>query len=187
MLPTDEELKRMAALCELRKNKVLNLKNLLIIFFLLIFFWFIGIRFTSPRLNYLAFGAILLIPIICFISTRLNRNEKNKIVRIVAALSILTIPSFLIWLFLVSIWVPDIMWRDIDYSFELIRTEKVGANYIRVYRTNGGATTDFGVVVRKETKLLPGLYFIKPIGSKYHAGNADIINENGVIRIQYDR
>ena len=37
-----------------------------------------------------------------------------------------------------------------------------------LYRTNGGATTDFGVVIRQERTLLPGVKVVRNLADFYH-------------------
>lgn len=59
-----------------------------------------------------------------------------------------------------------------DYSFE--KRESVGTSHGRVvaYRTNGGATTSFGIVIRQECNLLPGLLVVRRLGGEYPASEA---------------
>ena len=38
---------------------------------------------------------------------------------------------------------------------------------VRLYRTNGGATTDFGVVIRQERRLIPGVVLVRRLGDFY--------------------
>ena len=48
-----------------------------------------------------------------------------------------------------------------DSGFECINELPYEGSLIKVYRTNGGATTSFGIIVRKETRILPGILFVK--------------------------
>ena len=95
---------------------------------------------------------------------------------------------FAAWFFLVTLWLPDVMQFDQDRSFELIRAVPApNGELIKVYRTNGGAMTSYGVVIRKEIKILPGIYLTTVIGSKYHQSDAEVsINPNGSVKINYD-
>jgi len=63
----------------------------------------------------------------------------------------------LVNIFLLSLWIPDVLLHDHDASFELLRTERVGTETFSVFRTNGGAMTSFGIVVRRDRPLLPGV------------------------------
>ncbi len=61
-----------------------------------------------------------------------------------------------------------------DYSFRRIHTTQLGESQVNVYRTNGGATTSFGIVVREERHLLPGLLITKIIHTAYAAYDAEV-------------
>lgn len=52
----------------------------------------------------------------------------------------------------------------LDGSFE--RVDQVGEQ-VAVYRTNGGATTAYGIVVRQEREVLPGVLLVKNLFSQY--------------------
>ena len=51
-------------------------------------------------------------------------------------------------------------------AFEPIHLIRTSRGDVRAYRTNGGATTSFGIVVRQERVLFPGLKVVRDI---YHA------------------
>jgi hypothetical protein len=53
---------------------------------------------------------------------------------------------------------------------------------VRFYRTNGGVTTDFGVVIRQERALLPGLVLVRNLDLFYpcEARNA-VSTDNGIV------
>ncbi len=55
-----------------------------------------------------------------------------------------------------------------DLSFEHFGETPWRGSYVRFYRTNGGATTDYGVVIRHETTLLPGILIVRNVDSWYH-------------------
>lgn len=57
---------------------------------------------------------------------------------------------------------------DQDPSFERIKEITVQGYAIRAYRTNGGATTDYGIVVRRESKDFGSFYLYKSLYSAYH-------------------
>jgi hypothetical protein len=48
-----------------------------------------------------------------------------------------------------------------DLSFDRFAEMDWKGSEVRLYRTNGGATTDFGVVIRQERTLLPGLLLVR--------------------------
>jgi hypothetical protein len=127
-----------------------------------------GLRFESPRLNYLFFGIALLCP--WFIDFQVILNKHDVIANTFGwTLRTLSIPLFAIWLFIVVIGLPDVITRDVDYSFEPVQSIEIEGKHYQVYRTNGGATTSFGIVVREQTKLLPGLFYEKEVYAEYPA------------------
>ena len=67
-----------------------------------------------------------------------------------------------IYIFFALIFLPDV---NSDKSHEKIHQYN---NDIVVYRSDGGATTDFGIDIVKEKKLIPGVVIIKGLYSTYH-------------------
>ena len=67
----------------------------------------------------------------------------------------------------------------LDYSFENINEIDYKKSKIVVYRTNGGATVDFGIVVRREREFFPGILYCDELFDKYHMDTVGItlINE----------
>lgn len=45
---------------------------------------------------------------------------------------------------------------------------KTTNEHLAVYRTDSGATTDYGIVVRQEWQLLSGLRLVKQVFAQYH-------------------
>lgn len=127
----------------------------------------------GPRLNYIAVGiSFLMIAIASFLP--LIRNFKIK--KIVSWNSLLhsfivfgSFGCFIIWLFVVSFLSPEVLTSNKDFSFEHLRTELVHEKNFAIYRTNGGATTGFGIVVRQEKRIIPGLKWVDVVFS--HAGS----------------
>jgi len=73
-----------------------------------------------------------------------------------------------------------------DPSFE--RRQSVPTDYgvVAVYRTNGGAMTSFGIVVRQECRVLPGLWLVRPIANEYPADEAIVDwQKPGSVRISF--
>ncbi|MFT3911427.1 MAG: hypothetical protein QM737_18535 [Ferruginibacter sp.] len=54
-----------------------------------------------------------------------------------------------------------------DPSFECINTINYENRRFKTYRTNGGAMTDFGIIVREEKTLFPGIIKSKKLFSQY--------------------
>ena len=51
-----------------------------------------------------------------------------------------------------------------DNSFEEVARV---SEYLAVYRTNGGATTAYGIVVRQEQPVFPGILLVRNVFSRY--------------------
>lgn len=70
---------------------------------------------------------------------------------------------------------PDIrtILRDrVDPSDEFICSVPLGSSRIAAYRTNGGATTNFGVDIMRQRFILPGIKH--SVGERYEYGAADV-------------
>jgi hypothetical protein len=70
-----------------------------------------------------------------------------------------------------------------DLSFEQFSELPWKGTAIRLYRTNGGATTDYGVVVRQERRLLPGIMLVRTVDSFYHCESIDVETTPSGIRL----
>jgi hypothetical protein len=66
----------------------------------------------------------------------------------------------------------DSIVRGVDTGFEKIAEMSASGVVYRVYRTNGGAMTDFGLVLRRERQVLPGVVLVSVLASQYHASDA---------------
>lgn len=61
-----------------------------------------------------------------------------------------------------------------DTSFEQTQEIKGEHGTFRLYRTNGGAMTSFGLVLRRERQLLPGIKIVTIVRSFYPAAEASL-------------
>lgn len=124
------------------------------------------IRLSTAISNDIAFFSLtLLIPLTQFIASLFLKRSLTKIVGFFYFLIQLSL--FLCILFfgvLISGLAED----------ELLTQINLSDSSIRAYRTNGGATTDFGVMIRQEMKLIPGVLLVKVLHSGYHEYNATI-------------
>jgi amino acid transporter len=77
-------------------------------------------------------------------------------------LLLLSLPLFAVVVVEVLILPP--LANEDDASFAKIAQIE---EQIALYRTNGGATTEYGLVVRQEQRLLPGVLLVKQVFSKY--------------------
>jgi hypothetical protein len=61
-----------------------------------------------------------------------------------------------------------------DRDFEKIQEISTGRGPVAVYLTNCGATCDFGILIRQECEVLPGLLVVRPLFSVYRANEAEV-------------
>ena len=73
---------------------------------------------------------------------------------------------------------PAVWLKDVDFSFEKIRQDVINDGKYAIYRTNGGAMNSFGIVVRREVKVLPGLLQVKRICECYPAADVQLLERN---------
>ena len=62
----------------------------------------------------------------------------------------------------------------VDKSFEQISQLKGEHTVYRVYRTNGGATTAYGIILRKERSVLPGVKLVSVVRAYDRAHDATL-------------
>jgi hypothetical protein len=131
------------------------------------------LRFTYPPLNYLAFIVLALaIPIaLAYVSFNVRYAWARWLV---GCLSVLALIPTGILSFFAFLSIIDTAVRGKDASFEPVAELRSGTAIYRAYRTNGGATTDFGIVLRKENILFPGIRYVRSIYSRYHAKDASL-------------
>jgi hypothetical protein len=91
--------------------------------------------------------------------------------------SLVSAPLLLSTMFFLGLGNPVLV-SDVDYSFERLRQEQVAKQAFGVFRTNGGATTSFGIVVRRERVIIPGLLAVKEICSCYPADDVRLMRVN---------
>ena len=76
------------------------------------------------------------------------------------------------------IGLPGVWLKDVDLSFEKIRQYVINDETYAIYRTNGGVLTSFGIVVRREEKVLLGLVQVKRICDCYPADDVQLLKRN---------
>jgi hypothetical protein len=64
--------------------------------------------------------------------------------------------------------------EGIGYSFEKIDSLNVNDIDYVLYRTNGGATTSYSLVLRSEQNIFPNINVVKVIYSKYKASESTL-------------
>lgn len=161
------------------------LNNTFIIHFLLVSVYIIFllnfiptfIRFSSPLLNECAEIICLLIPFILLFHGFRFKLKDLKIVN--GVFLIIPILISILSLFFESFVLVDIVKTGTDPSFEKIKTLELSKSSVNVYRTDGGATTDFGIIVRQEMKVLPGILIVKQFYNEYHKYDIELARIGG--------
>ncbi len=117
------------------------------------------VRFTN-ELNNSVFGIfVAILPIVCFLFTFFLKKTSTRILNI-TFFSIFSIISS-VYIFFALLFIPD---SRVDLTFQKIH--EVGKGIV-VYRTDGGATTSYGIVIRQEKNILPGIIAVKYLFDKY--------------------
>jgi len=126
-------------------------------------FWTPILRFTWPPANKIAIAAMQLIPLILMVLTA--RARWGGVVRVIL------LPAVAFGLPVGSCAVIECARTRSgkDLSFELIQEVRLSEGHLGIYRTNGGATTSFGMEVWQECRLLPGLLRVRILWSAYPA------------------
>lgn len=166
---------------KLTPNKIANalLIATIVLWLLPILF---GVRFLNPFYNlcYAMFIAFISPFILLFKSLVLERRWKKIIGALISL--IVALPCAL-FLFFESYTAFDIHDSGKDPGFELIQEVSKDKYNYRLYRTNGGATTSFGLDLRKERNVGMGIKTTHSIHGKYPAsdGKMEIRDEKILI------
>jgi hypothetical protein len=128
------------------------------------------LRFSSPVLNAVALLAGLTLPVVALViaASRLTGWWRG-IASALLALPVVygTFASLFVTMHLV--WVIE---NGTDRSFESLGAVPVEGGRVGVYRTDCGATCDYGVAVRQERPLLPGVLLVRRLQGFYPAYQA---------------
>jgi hypothetical protein len=133
-----------------------------------LFFWQLRhpiVRFASSVVNELfGFALGLCLPWLVAIAIFRVGRRWSKAIAIVVVLPLM----FYSALFLLGSAMTSFAFKNShDLSFDgFARTRWKGSD-VRFYRINGGATTDFGIVIRQERVLLPGVELVRNIDTFY--------------------
>lgn len=130
-----------------------------------------SLRFEYPPLNYLTVILLsLALPVVLFwVASSVSRRHLRWPTFTVALL--VSLPAGIISLFALF-GLSSVKSEGVDASFERIGELKEENGLYRLYRTNGGATTSFGLVLRKERPLPLGLKLVTQLTSFYPASDA---------------
>ncbi|NRB41483.1 MAG: hypothetical protein HRU20_23930 [Pseudomonadales bacterium] len=146
----------------------------------------VEIRFEETRYNYLfVMGLCFFLPFSMIMTSLSLKETKNKVLVFSTAFA-LSFPCSIVYFFANSEY-RSIREKGTDFSFEKIREVTVSGVDFRLYRTNGGATTSYGLVLRKEVSILSGLKTVESIFSKYKASESSlIVTEDNKIQLNIE-
>ncbi len=140
----------------------------------------IAVRFVNPAFNfwYVPLASTL---VILAVGVNLRWQLKPSVLAANSALLIIVSLPFMLISFFAHLAVSDVTKYGYDPSFEPIQTVSTQSGDYRLYRTNGGATTAFGIVVRKERQILQGLLLVREVYSEYMVYEARLVQtQNGL-------
>jgi len=135
------------------------------------------IRFQFSIINQIFSLGVQLIPLVLLINGFRFKHIFAKIVN-----SVISIIFSSIGIVIVIIILLGIFTLNVNEAFMPIQKVQIGSNFIVVYRTNGGATTDYGIVVRQEKEIVKGVLLVKDLYRKYHMYDVSIkkLGDNAV-------
>lgn len=145
-----------------------------VIHVLLLLNWLYGsLRFTVPALNY----AALIVGLLCswslvVVAFRLPVRSVGKL--LIAPLPSLWATGCSLLALSTALGLFSLVIDGVDGSFEPIGVHNFGSQRLVAYRTNGGATTSFGIVVRQELPIIPGVMLARPVYSVYPGRDVSI-------------
>ena len=139
------------------------------------------LRFEEIKYNYLFVMVLCILLPLSLILTSLNLKERANRYGCLAVSLLLTLPASFLYM-VVSIDYDRLSRGGVDGRFERIDEIEVGESKYRLYRTNGGATTAFGLVLRKESAISEHINLVEVIFSKYQAAESTLrlIDENSI-------
>ena len=128
---------------------------------------------TSSLINCAAMLALQGLPLVLLGVACSHPAWRWKIILLLISVPLVIVISSIVGV-ITALSLYDISKHGEDHSFERIHTIQLGQSHVNVYRTNGGATTSFGIVVRQERRLIPGLLITKIIYDAYPAYDAEV-------------
>jgi len=134
--------------------------------------WWGNIRTTDAAANYAFMSLVFLSPLalMLFVWRLFPRSP--------AFLTIAIILPWAVWCGFLglcsSATTVAVVVNGFDASYAYLHSVRRTNDRLALYRTNGGATTDWGVVVRQEEFILPGVVRVKRVHDYYHCYEAEI-------------
>jgi hypothetical protein len=130
-------------------------------------YWVPTLRFTAPLANALIFSALQLIPFILLVFALAAGPWWARILWCILFVPLAAFAGIVGACG--ALQSTAIVADGVDASFERLDVVPLPTGHLAIYRTNGGATTSFGISVRQECRLLPGLLRVRHIWGAYPA------------------
>ena len=133
----------------------------------------VELRFENTKFNYLFVIVLSLLLPLSIVLSAFTFKKRAYLYSVLILGALVSVPCTLTFIFAISDY-NKIVESGKDFSFEKINEVRVDKSSYRLYRTNGGATTSFGLVLRKESKFIGGLNTVEVIFSKYKASESTL-------------
>ena len=121
--------------------------------------------------NYVFFGIAQLIPLALAALAISTGVWWARILRVIALLPVLALS--LVFATCATVGGRLTLARGSDPSFMKLETVSLDTGRLSIYRTDGGATTSIGIVVRQECRFLPGILRVRKVWGAYPADEVD--------------
>ena len=164
-----------------KKAKIFIFLNII---FLLSIFNFISplIRFENQLSNLIFMVIILLIPFLLTICGFFLENLFVKIISIIIE-GLISIIAFA-FIFIILINIGSTIEAGYNPGFEKIKSYQAEKYEVNTYRSNGGATTSYGIAIRQEKKILLGIILVRVIYREYPRYDIEYEINNNVLIIE---
>jgi hypothetical protein len=134
------------------------------------------LRFDSPMANHLVLALALFTPVAAFIVTWRATHGWRRAVALLALAPLLLIGSIAgAVIVLDTVFGAAELWAGQDGALEVWGIQEIGATRVVAYRTNCGATCAYGIQLRVERRIVPGLRLVRSEGSWYPADDATLV------------
>lgn len=133
----------------------------------------VTLRFTYAPLNYAAFALMLGFLPVAVIAAGSKASGRLLTWLLCTAGFLLLLPALALS-GIACLMLADVAWSGADDSSVKIAELKTASADFRAYRTDYGATTDFGVVLQRETPIMLGLSLVSVECAYYHAAAASL-------------
>ena len=144
------------------------------------------IRFSVPLLNFVV-GSILAFGLPWSAACLMWRASRRRWTRVlVVCVFVLLVPYSFAALFGSAMTAFAFKGGD-DMSFRRIAELPWNGTFVRLYRTDGGATTDYGIVVRHERAILPGVVLVRNLDDFYPCASLDLAGTRDGVRLKDER